>query len=113
MENHRIFFGLSPTLFVYYPPSFYTLFCFLLVPLFCIYIGVSILCNIVISIKKSIIFFSHFSWYQSHGRFELGLFRVFYLVGLTWLEGATNAAGPYLKKYFWLHWCSGQVKVMN
>ena len=35
-------------LFVHYPPSFYTLFCFLFVPLFCIYIGVPILCNSLI-----------------------------------------------------------------
>ena len=43
VENHRIFSRLP--FFVHYPSSFYALFCFLFVPLFCIYIGVSILCN--------------------------------------------------------------------
>ena len=48
VENHRIFSRCSLVyllpFFVHYPLSFYTLFCFLFVPLFCIYIDVSILC---------------------------------------------------------------------
>ena len=56
VENHRIFSKYSLVYllpfayrillpFILYFPSFYTLFCFLFVPFFCIYIGVSILCN--------------------------------------------------------------------
>ena len=52
IENQRIFpkYSLVYLLhfFVHYPPSFYTLFCFLFVPLFCIHIGVSILSNSLI-----------------------------------------------------------------
>ena len=45
VENLRIFYGLSPSFLIHYFPSFCILFCFLFVPFFCIYIGVSILCN--------------------------------------------------------------------
>ena len=73
-ENQIIFSRYS---FVYLLPFFCTLSSFPLyfilfpfVPLFCIYIGVSILCNsLTHSIKKSFLFFSHFTWYQSHGWF--------------------------------------------
>ena len=62
--------------FVQYPPSFYTLFCFIFVPFFCIYIGVSILCSLLNhSIKKSFLYFSHFTWYQSYGRLRLGFYH--------------------------------------
>ena len=55
VENHRIFSRYSliyflPFVYIILPftlyfPSFYTLFCFIFVPFFYIYIGVSILCN--------------------------------------------------------------------
>ena len=33
--------------------------------------------SLIHSIKKTILFFYHFTWYQSHGRFGLGFYPVF------------------------------------
>ena len=79
VENHRIFLGYSLVYLLHFLYIIFLHFCTLFVSFLCllnVYIYVS-LYYVTHSIKKNIIFFSHFTWYQSHERFGIGFCRVF------------------------------------